>query len=146
VITKQRMISTKSFSELIRNEEMLLQQLLLVSERQIQLVEQGNATILLEHLGQRQKLWQEFEDLERQLAPHRETPPESRIWRNPEERQATELSFARCKALLEEIMANDQKSMDQAAVLRDEIDEKIRRIQRTGHAAPAYMKQSQLQR
>ena len=135
-----------SFSELILNEESVLQRLLLVSQRQLEIVEQGNATDLLEFLGQRQKIWMEFEILESQLAPHKEIPPEQRVWKSFEERQITEESFTRCKELLEKIMEYDQQSMVKASLLRDEIDEKLRRIQRTGAAAPAYMKQSKLRR
>jgi septal ring factor EnvC (AmiA/AmiB activator) len=108
----------------------------------LEIVELGDATVLMEHLGQRERLWHEFELLEQQLAPHKGILPERRIWQNAEERHLTELTLNRCKALLEEIMANDQISMEKTAARRDNVEEQLRRIQRTGTVAPAYLKQS----
>ena len=134
-----------NFSELIRSEEELLKRLLLVSQRQLEIVEAGNAAVLVEYLGQRQRLWHEFELLERQLATHKGIPPENRVWKSAEERQQTELSLNRCKMLLEEIMANDQISFTKAAELKENVEKDLRRVQLSKNAAPAYMKQSRLQ-
>jgi len=131
-----------SFSELIRREEELLQRMLLISQRQLEIVDLGNATILIEHLGLRERLWHEFELLEQQLTPHKGIPPEQRVWKNAEERHLTESTLNRCKALLEEIMVNDQLSIEKTAARRDDVAEQLRRIQRTGTVAPAYLKQS----
>ena len=135
-----------SFSELIRSEEELLQRLLLVSQRQVELVNEGNVTALIQHLGQRQKLWNEFELLEQQLAPHKGVPPERRVWKSPEERQLTEMALNRCKDLMERILANDQISLTTTAAQKDEVEEQLRRVQRSTTAATGYLKQSQLQR
>ena len=105
----------------------------------------GNAAVLVQHLEQRERLWLEFELLERQLTPHKGIPPEKRVWKNAEERQLTELSLNRCKALLEEIMANDQNSLVKAAEQKDKAEKDLRRVQLATTAAPAYAKQSQIQ-
>ena len=131
-----------TFSELIRSEEELLRRLLLVSQRQLEIVDLGNATVLLEHLGLRERLWQEFELLEQQLVPHRGILPEQRIWNSADERQRTEAALNRCKSLLEEIMANDQISIEKTATRRDEVADQLRRIQRSGAVGTAYQKQS----
>ena len=135
-----------TFSELIRSEEELLKRLLLVSQRQLELVEEGNVTILIQHLGQRQQLWNEFELLEQQLAPHKGIPPESRVWRNTNERQMTEASLNRCKDLLGKILEIDQMSLTKTAAQKDEVEGQLQRIQRGAPAATAYGRQSQLQR
>ena len=135
-----------SFSELIRNEEELLKRLLSVSQRQVEIVDMGNATVLVQHLEQRERLWQEFELLERQLMPHKGVPPERRVWKSAEERQLTELSLNRCKMLLEEIMANDQISFAKATEQKDKAEKDLRRVQLATTVAPAYAKQSQMQR
>ena len=138
-------MNTLSFSELIRREEELLKRLLLISQRQLELVQNGNATILIQHLGQRQRLWNEFELLEQQLTPHKRIPSEKRIWKNTEERQLTESTLNRCKDLMEQILANDQISLTQTATQKDEVEKQLRRIQRGATVAPAYMKQSRQQ-
>ena len=135
-----------TFFELIRGEEELLKRLLLVSQRQLEIVDMGNASVLVQHLEQRERLWQEFELLERQLAPHKGIPPEMRVWKSAEERQLTELSLNRCKTLLEEIMANDQISLAKAAEQKDKAEKDLRRVQLATTVAPAYAKQSQIQR
>jgi len=134
-----------TFSELIRSEEELLKRLLLVSQRQLEIVEAGNATVLVEHLGQRQRLWHEFELLEQQLAAHKGIPPEKRVWKSAEERQQTEWALNRCKMLLEEIMANDQISFTKAAELKEKVEKDLRRVQLSKNAVPEYAKQSRLQ-
>ena len=133
-----------TFPELIRSEEELLKRLLLVSQRQLEIVEEGNVTILIQHLGQRQQLWNEFELLEQQLALHKGISPERRVWKSADERQRTESALNRCKELLEKIMENDEKSMTKMAEQKDEVEEQLGRIQRGGNAAIGYGRQSQL--
>ena len=134
------------FSELIRSEEELLKRLLLVSQRQLELVEEGSVTVLIQHLGLRQQLWNEFELLEQQLKPHKEILPEHRIWKSAEERQMTETALNRCKDLLEKIVENDQVCLTKMAEQKDDVEEQLRRIQRGTNAALGYGRQSQLDR
>jgi len=131
-----------SFSELIRNEEELLRRLLLVSQRQLEIVQSGDGTSLLLHLGKRQQLWNEFELLEQQLAPYKGIPPERRVWKSAEERAMTEAALNRCKELMAEMLAYDESSMTQAAAHKDEAAEQLRRIQQNGSVAVAYGRQS----
>jgi hypothetical protein len=140
------MDTPKSFAELIHSEEELLKQLLWVSQRQIEIVNMGNMSVLLQHLGQRERLWDEFDLLEKQLAPHKGISPEQRTWINADERQATESALNRCKELLEQIMANDHVSLTKTEEDKDKLEKDIRRIQLAATVAPAYAKQSQLQR
>ena len=133
-----------TFSELIRSQEALLKRLLLVSQRQLEIVEEGNVTVLIQHLGKRQQLWNEFELLEQQLAPHKEIPPEHRIWNNTEEREMTTAALDRCKGLLEQILANDEICLTKTAEQKDEVEEQLGRVQRGTPVASAYGRQSQL--
>jgi len=134
-----------SFSELIQSEEELLKRLLLVSQRQLELVQAGNVTMLIQHLGQRQQLWNEFELLEQQLVPYKGVPSERRVWKSAEERQITEAALNRCKDLMEQILEIDQKSLTMTAAQKDEIEEQLHRVQRATTVAPAYQKQSHMQ-
>lgn len=144
VFVRAYMNNKMSFSELIRSEEELLERLLSASQRQLKLVDEGQVTLLIQHLGLRQHLWNEFEQLELQLAPYRGIPPEKRVWNNAEERQKTEAAVNRCKDLMEQILANDQQSLSATATQKDEVEAQLRRVRRATTVAPAYLKQSQL--
>ena len=132
----------RSFAELIRSEEEILQRLLLVSQRQLEIVEAGNITVLIQYLGMRQQLWGEFELLEQQLGPHKGIAPESRSWKSAAERQLTESALNRCKDLLEKILENDQICLTKTAAQKDEVEKQLHRVQRGGNVALAYMRQS----
>jgi hypothetical protein len=134
-----------SFSELIRSEEELLQRLLVVSQRQLEIVELGNSSLLVQHLTRRERLWNEFELLEQKLTPFKGIPAEKRVWESADERLLTESALNHCKTLLEEIMANDQISLEKAAELKDKAEKDMRRVQLSRNVVPAYAKQSQLQ-
>jgi len=131
-----------TFPELIRSEEEILKRLLIVSQRQLKLVQEGDATVLLQHLGQRQQLWNEFESLERQLEPHKGIPPERRVWKNAEERQMTEATLGRCKAFMEQILATDQESITTTAAAKNEMGAKLNQVQRAPTVVAEYLKQS----
>jgi hypothetical protein len=135
-----------TFSELIRCEEEVLTRLLRGSRRMLELVRDCNMTTLIQHLGQRQQILNEFDVLERQLEPYKGIPPEQRVWKNAEERQMTESALDRCKMLLDEIVAIDQESITMTATHKDEVEGQLRRVQRGSTVAPAYMTQSQLKR
>jgi len=133
-----------SFSELIQSEKELLQRLLLVSQRQLEIVDMGNSSLLVQHLQRRERLWDEFELLEQKLAPYKGIPPEKRVWESADERLLTESALNHCKTLLEEIMATDQISLTKAAELKDKAEKDLRRVRLSKNVAPAYSKQSQL--
>jgi len=131
-----------TFSELIRSEEEVLKRLLIVSQRQVALVQEGDATVLIQHLGRREQLWKEFELLEKQLEPYKGIPPEQRRWKNTEERQTTEATLDRCKAYMEQILANDQVSLTTMAAAKDEREGKLDQVRRGQNAAIEYGRQS----
>ena len=133
-----------TFSELIQSQEELLQRLLLVSQRQVEIVDRGDPTILVMFLEQRERLWDEFELLEQQIHPHKGIPPEKRVWESAEERQRTELALNRSNKLLQDIMTNDQISFTRAVELKDKVEKDLRRVQVAKTAAPAYMRQSRI--
>lgn len=132
------------FADLIYREEELLKRLLFVSQRQLELANDGNVTLLIQHLGNRQKLWNEFEILEEQLAPYRGIPAEKRAWKSAEERLMTESALERCKKIMEEILVNDEMCLTTTAAKKEEVETQLHRIRRGSTVAPAYLKQSQL--
>jgi len=135
-----------TFPELIRSQEDLLRRLLAASQQQVEVVERGDATFLDQFLRQSSRLWVEFELLDQQLAPHKGLPPEQRVWKNSEERRQTELTVKRCEELFQEIIANVQISLTKGEELNEKVKKDLRRVQQAKSAAPAYAKQSQMQR
>ena len=106
----------------------------------------GNASVLLQFMNQRERLGEEFDRLEKLLAPHKGIPSEKRVWNSPEERQMTESALNRCEELMKEILANDEISMAKMEELKDKAEKDLRRVQLAKNSAPAYAKQSQLPR
>ena len=129
-----------TFSELIRSEEEVLKRLMLVSQRQLELVEEGDFTVLVELLWRWQQLWKEFELLEQQLVPYKNIPAESRVWKNAAERQTTESALNRSMELLGKILENYQVCMTKTAVQKDEVETQLRRVQRGGNASRGYLR------
>jgi hypothetical protein len=133
-----------SFPELIKSQEELLTRLLLVSQRQLEIVELGSPSVLVDYLGQRERLWHEFEVLDRQLAPHKGIPLEQRPWQSADERQTTESALNRCEELLKQILANDEMSFTKLAEQKEKAEKDLRRVRLSMTAVPAYARQSQL--
>ncbi|MDR3234573.1 MAG: hypothetical protein LBT46_13090 [Planctomycetaceae bacterium] len=138
------MNTTNTFFDIIRREEQLLERLLYISRRQLEIVRNGNMTVLLQHLGQRQQLWNEFELLEEQMQPHKEVAPEQRVWKDGAERQTAEQSLERCKVMLAEILVTDNTSLDETFAQKTETELQLKRIQRAKNVVPAYAKHSKL--
>ncbi|GHT44533.1 hypothetical protein FACS189454_02230 [Planctomycetales bacterium] len=132
------------FSILIHKEEELLKRLLLVSQKQMEIVREGNMTLLLEHLAQRQQLWNEFEELEEELKEHKAVPPEQRVWKTESEKQQTETSLNNCKVLLAEILVNDDISLNETATQKNEIEAQLKRVGRARNVVTAYVKHSNI--
>jgi len=114
-----------TFSELIQNKEELLKTLLLISQRQLELVEKGKMDMLIQHLGLRQQLWNTFELLEQQLAPHKKIPSKNRVWQSAEERLMIEAALNRCEELLKKILENDQLCLTKTAEQKEEAEKAL---------------------
>jgi len=129
---------TAALSELIRRKEELLRRLLPISVCQLEIVRRSDMTALLQHLGQKQRVMDEFEDVERLLAPFREIPPEKRKWKDETERLETGAAMERCTAMLEEILRNDSISTEELSIQKTEVKEQLRRVRQGSHVSSAY--------
>ncbi len=131
-----------TFSELIRLREGILMRLVPISERQREIVESGDVSLLMELLGRKFKVFEEFERTEQQLAPFKDIPPEERIWDSEEERLRTAKSIEHSKELIAEILRNDERSTGLMAQQKDELAEQIRRMDQGNRMQVGYAKQS----
>ena len=131
-----------TFSELIRQKEHLLMRLVPISVRQLEIVQSADVSRLIQLLGQKQQLMYEFEEIERQLAPHREIPPEERVWSDEAERTETGAAINRCAAMLEEILRNDTRSTDELSAQKNVVEEQLRRTRQGAQIHNGYAKQA----
>lgn len=122
----------ETFSELIRRKENVLLRLVPISKRQLEIVRAGDSALLLKFLQRKLVVMDEFEEIERQLAPHRDTPPEDRVWANEKEREETRKMIKRCEEHLAAILANDEISTNELAQANDEIQSELRKIRQSG--------------
>ena len=134
--------NSESLPELIRAREATLERLLLVSERQLRIVQEGNVSLLLQLLGHKQKLFGEFERIERKLDPHRNIPPEARRWSSEAERKEAEIAIAHCDQLLAEILRFDEQSVQVMSSQKSMVADQIRRVRQGSRLHAAYAKQN----
>ncbi|MDR2641463.1 MAG: hypothetical protein LBC74_01580 [Planctomycetaceae bacterium] len=133
-------IPANSFSELIKFQEGLLMRLAAVSSQQLELVFAGNMTALLQLLGQKYQLLDEYDEIRKALSLHDKVDPDTRQWNNDIERIDAKNSIDHCKQLLDEIMGNDKRSMAEIELRRDELRQEIYRFSRVSHTHLGYAK------
>lgn len=130
------------FSTLIRKKEGILGELLPLSIHQLQLVRRGDITSLLNLLGQKQAVFERFEQIEKELGPFRDIEPGDRQWKNEEERVATAKAIKHCEAMLREIMEHDTQSTEELGVQKKDLEGQIRQVQYGIQVNKGYAKQS----
>lgn len=135
------MIKT-TFSELIKQKEMILTRLYSVSITQLELVRSGDISRLLDFLLRKQQIVNEFDELEQRLIPHRNIPPEQRQWNCEQERIKTGETINRCSMLLEQIIENDRLSTEEMAEQKNDVEMQLKRIQQTVKVNSSYAKQA----
>jgi len=127
-----------TFSELIQRKEEILRRLTPLSTRQLEIVRSGDMSLLISFLGQKQRILDEFVEIEQDLQPFRDIPPEQRTWSSDTERRETGEAINRCAAMLESILQNDAQSMEETTIQKTDMEEGIRRIQQGTRAHSSY--------
>ncbi|MDR1479156.1 MAG: hypothetical protein LBJ00_09455 [Planctomycetaceae bacterium] len=133
-------LPVNSFSELIKLQEGLLMRLAAVSLQQLELVNASNITTLLQLLGQKYQLLDEYEEIRQALRLHGEVDPDERQWKNDAERADAKNSIEHSRRLLDDIMRNDKQSMDEIELQREELKNEICRFDRISHTQLGYAK------
>lgn len=137
---------TDLLSELIRRKQECLSQLKVMGRRQVELVESGSMTELLDVLAAKQRLLSRLEQTERELDPFRGQDPEQRRWRTPQLRRACADKLADCQTLLREIMTQEKDSEQDLIRRRDEAAVRLQGAHRADEARDAYINQAQADR
>lgn len=124
--------------ELIHSKRLCLEELQVMSRRQMELIESDQMSVLLALLSQKHETLVELQRIERKLDPFRSQAPESRRWRNEESRRRCAEELRACEALLAEII-HREKASEQALVLcRDQAAARLQGMHRAGRARASY--------
>jgi hypothetical protein len=133
-------IPINSFCELIKFQEGLLMRLAAVSLKQLEFVFSGDMTSLMQLLGKKYQLLDEYDEIRKALCSHGEIDPDLRQWNNEGERIDAKNSIEHCKQLLDEIMDNDKRSMEEIEIRRDDLQKEICRFDRVAQTHLGYAK------
>ena len=127
-------MDTVRLANLIDRKHEVLRQLLLLAQRQYQVVNQGEMGTLISILAAKQRMLNELQTVETELAPFREQDPESRRWCAAGERQRVRGVAGQCEAILREIVRLESHCEQELVNRRDAA---AARLQGTHSAAQA---------
>jgi hypothetical protein len=134
-------LETDLLSDLMRRKRSSLVQLRDMGGRQLELIQKGNITDLLELLAAKQHVLIQLQQVEQQLGRFRGEDPKKRRWRTPEMRQACAADLAESERLLAEIVAQEKQSERQLIRRRDEAAERLAGVHTASQARTAYLAQ-----
>lgn len=115
-----------------------LTQLRDMGKRQLDLIECGNTTGLLDVLSAKQRPLIELQRIERALDPFRGQDPEKRRWRTPADRAACARLVEECETMLSEIVRREKQCESVLTRQRDEAAVRLQGFHVAGQACGAY--------
>lgn len=135
-------LDTDLLAELIRGRLACLTKLCDMGRRQLEFVQAGRTTELLDLLAAKQRVFVELQRIERRLAPFRDQDPDQRRWRTTDQRRECARRLDECDALLREIVTQEKQSAQEVTRRRDDLSSQLERMRRAGRARGAYTAQS----
>jgi hypothetical protein len=129
---------TDLLAELIRSKHACLIRLREMGRRQLELIERGEITPLLDLLAEKQRSIMELQQIERDLEPFRGRDPDHWRWRKPEDRSRCAEQLRECEALLSEIVGQEKRSEKVLSRRRDEAAKRLQGVHLAGQARGAY--------
>ncbi len=129
---------TDMLAELIGNKHTCLVQLRDMGQRQIELIESGDMTALLDLLAAKQRVLIRLQQVERAMDPFREQDPEQRAWRTPQDRQQSAARLQECESLLSQIVEQEKQGESALIRRRDDAAVKLQGAHHAGQARGAY--------
>ncbi len=119
---------TRLLADLLAGRLGVLERLYCLSQRQLEIVRNGEITVLLDLLGTKQKILGELEAAERRLDPYRDTPPEKRVWNSREERHRCDQLVKSCETALAAILECDRTSERLMKEKKDDVQKELQRL------------------
>jgi hypothetical protein len=131
-------LPTDILMQLVRARYTCLVQLRDLGRRQMDLIEQGNVTALLDVLSVKQKPLSDIQRIEKALDPYRGQDPEQRQWRTPDDRTACARLVEQCEAMLKEIVVQEKRCEELMVRKRDATAVRLQQLRWAGRAQGAY--------
>jgi hypothetical protein len=132
-------LPTDLLMQLVQARHACLVQLRDFGRRQMDLINQGNVTGLLDLLTMKQKPLNDIQRIEKALDPYRTQDPAKRPWPSAGERAACAQLVAECDAMLKEIVAQEKLCEETMVEKRDATAAELQRLRSAGQAHGAYM-------
>jgi hypothetical protein len=132
-------LETDILADLIRAKRECLLQVRDYGRKQLELIDQGNMTALLDLLSIKQRSIAQLQRIEKMLDPFRNQDPERRAWSTPEARAACAEHVAECDVLLAEVIKNEKYCETALIRRRDEAADQLQGAHVAGYARQAYL-------
>jgi hypothetical protein len=132
-------LPTDILMQLVRARYTCLVQLRDLGRRQMELIDQGNVTGLLDLLTFKQKPLSDIQRVEKALDPYRTQDPEKRQWPSADERAACARLVEECDKMLKEIVVQEKCCEELMVRKRDATALDLQRLRAAGQAHGAYM-------
>lgn len=116
----------------------LLEQLQALGRRQLELIEQGDMTLLIQVLAAKHNVLAELQQVEKRLDPFRGQNAETRRWRSEALRQRCADLVGRSDEVFREILEQEKLAETRLAHHRDETARRLQMAHAAGHARTAY--------
>ncbi len=129
---------TDLLARLVEAKYACLAQLRDMGRRQLELIDEGNMTALLDLLAAKQRSIIKLQKIERGLDAFREQQPDERQWKTPEQRRRCAEQLQQCETLLGEIVSQEKCSEGAMIRRRDETADRLQGVHRAGQARGAY--------
>lgn len=133
---------TDRLAELAGRRHDCLNQLHVLSRRQLELIEQEDMTNLLGVLAAKQRLLGELQQVERGLDPFRGQHPDERRWRTPEARRRCAELIAHSESLFAEILEREKEGEEHMRRRRDQTAVRLQGVRTATQARSAYAGES----
>ena len=131
-------LETDTLAELIRGKRDCLLQLREMGRRQLELIDSGEVTALLDLLAAKQQPLLELQQIERALDPFRDQDPDDRQWATPQDRDLCAEQLRQCETLLSEIVSQEKCSEGAMVRRRDAAAAKLQGAHLADQARGAY--------
>jgi hypothetical protein len=133
---------TDILSDLIRVKRECLVQLRDMGRKQLELIDAGDMSSLMNLLAVKQRPLLTLQRIERALNPFRNQDPDKRIWRSPDARAQCAEQVKQCESLLAEIVSQEKHCEAALVKRRDEAAAQLQGAHLAGYARHAYLPQA----
>lgn len=130
---------TDRLAQLIAAKRQVLEQVRILTEKQLEIIASGNATSLMRVLNAKERLIVNWQKLETQLEPYREEDPEARVWRTPQDRVRCGADVDECQLIIKNIVAMEEKGLGEMVEKRGRVSTQIHDAHNAARARSAYM-------